>query len=290
MRGKAYTLAVMKYRLMGIDLDGTLLQPDRTVSRADLEAIQRAQEAGCVVVPATGRGWREAAGPLEPVEGLTLGVFNTGACVATVATGESIKLSCFEPHVVLELIEFLRPMPCAVLVYLDRHDSGYDYLVTGDGPVTENTQAWFDRAQLRVTENRHPTAEDLHHALRVGLVAEGDAAFTVEAEVVAQFGERIEVHAFAGVPVGEGATQVYIAEVFARGVNKWRGLSWIAAKHGIDASLVAAIGDEINDLAMLEHAGLGIAMRSGVERAKAAADVEAGSVAEAIDHMLCGRW
>jgi hydroxymethylpyrimidine pyrophosphatase-like HAD family hydrolase len=289
----------MRYKLLALDLDGTLLRPGGIVSDAHRGAVDRALSAGLIVVPATGRGWREAQiglSRLGPVyDRLDLGVFNTGACLARVGTGESVALADFEPRLALELVEHLRPMPEAVLVHMDRHQTGIDYLVTGDGELTDNTQRWLEQNDLRHEVNRRPAADDLHHALRVGLVARGRRAFDICRGVETAFANRIAVHAFAGVPTADGEEQVYIAEVFAAGVNKWQGLQPIMRQHGIAPDEVACIGDEINDLAMLEHAGCGIAMGNAVDEAKAVADRvtldnQSDGVAVAIDKLLDGSW
>jgi len=289
----------MKYKLLAIDLDGTLLRPGGAVSDAHRNAVDKALDAGLIVVPATGRGWREAQlglANLGPVyDRLDLGVFNTGACIAKVATGESVALSDFEPRLCLDLVEHLRPMPEAVLVHMDRHLAGVDYLVTGDGELTGNTQRWLTHNDLRHKEIRHPEPDDLHHALRVGLVARGQRAFDVCKDVEQVFAGLISVHAFAGVPTAQGEAAVYIAEVFAAGVNKWVGLEVIMEQHGITPDQVACLGDEINDLAMLQHAGCGIAMGNAVDQAKAVAnritlDNADDGVAHAIDKLLDGEW
>ncbi|MEM1211979.1 MAG: HAD hydrolase family protein [Planctomycetota bacterium] len=280
----------MRYRLLGVDLDGTLLQRDGSVSAADLEAIVAAQAAGCLVVPCTGRGWRESRVPLRVVEGLGPGVFNTGAAVMDLRTGHGIDTAVMEPGLVLELIEFLRPLPQAVMVYMDHNRAGVDFVVSGDGKILPKADAWFEANDIRWREVREPTAEDVHHALRVGLVAEGEEALRLEEKLMSNFRGRVHVHAFAGVPTASKDDYIYIAEVFAAGVNKWRGLTVLADKQGIPHDRIAGIGDEINDLAMLEHAACGVAMANAVERAKAVADYEAGSVAEAIGKMLEGAW
>ncbi|MEO0586176.1 MAG: HAD hydrolase family protein [Planctomycetota bacterium] len=289
----------MKYKLLAIDLDGTLLRTGGVVSDAHRSAVDRALDAGMLVVPATGRGWREAQIGLKNLgdtyDRLGLGIFNTGACVAHTTTGQSVDLADFEPHLCLELIEHLRPMPEAVLVHMDRHLAGVDYLVTGDGDLTDNTQCWLTQNDLRHKEIRNPCPEDLHHALRVGLVARGQRAFDVCSNVEQAFAGRISVHAFAGVPTAQGEAAVYIAEVFAAGVNKWRGVQYLMDQHGIAAEQVACIGDEINDLAMLQAAGCGIAMGNAVDQAKAAADRitlpnTQDGVAHAIDQLLDGSW
>ncbi|MEL7088270.1 MAG: HAD hydrolase family protein, partial [Planctomycetota bacterium] len=189
----------------------------------------------------------------------------------------------------------LRDLPEAVLVYQEHGQTGRDYLVTGDGQLTANTQRWFEMNDIRFHENRRPAVEDLHHSVRVGVVATGQRAFEVEAQVTERFGDRISLHCFAGVPTTAKEDAVFIVEIFAAGVNKWRGVSWLAEQHGIAPEAVAAVGDEINDLAMLQHAGLGVAMGNAVERAAAVADRHTHNntdhgVAHAIRQMLDGAW
>ncbi|MEM9881581.1 MAG: HAD-IIB family hydrolase [Planctomycetota bacterium] len=285
----------MNYDLLALDLDGTLLGPDHRVSAANRAAIADALDAGVAVVPCTGRGWRESLNALGDVPGLELGVFNTGAAVVEMTSGAAADIADFEPHVALELVEFLRGLPEAVLVFQEHTRTGRDFLVTGDGAVTDNTKRWFTMNRLLVEEVRRPTAEDLRHSLRVGVVAAGRHAFDIEARLVETFADRVDLHCFAGVPTADKEDAVFIVEVFARGVDKWRGLSWIAAQRDIPAERVACVGDEINDLAMLKHAGLGVAMANAVDRAKAAADRETLShehdgVAHAIRRMLDGEW
>lgn len=285
----------MKYRLIALDLDGTLLGPDHKVSDENLAAIADARTAGAMVVPCTGRGWRESLSSLVDVPNLEHGVFNTGAVVVEMKSGKAIDLAAFEPHVVLELVEFLRDLPDAVLVYQEHERTGRDYLVTGDGALTDNTQRWFEMNQIRFQENRRPTDVDLHHSLRVGVVVAGRRAFDIEKQVTERFADRVSLHCFAGVPTTSSEDAVYIVEVFAAGVNKWRGVRWLAEQHGIAPEQVAALGDEVNDLAMLEHAGLGVAMGNAVDQAKAAADRQTlthaeHGVAHAIRQMLDGAW
>ncbi|MEM7627085.1 MAG: HAD-IIB family hydrolase [Planctomycetota bacterium] len=285
----------MKYRLIALDLDGTLLGPDHRVSAENRAAVADAQAAGALVVPCTGRGWRESLRSLDGVRGLSVGIFNTGGAVVEIDSGRAVDLAAFEPHLVLELVEFLRDLPEAVLVYQEHGLTGRDYLVTGDGQLTANTQRWFQMNNIRYHENRHPTADDLHHSVRVGVVATGKRAFDIEQQVIDRFGGRVSLHCFAGVPTTAKEEAVYIVEIFAAGVNKWRGVAWVAEQHGILPEAVAAVGDEINDLAMLEYAGLGVAMGNAVEPARAAADRHTHThadhgVAHAIRQMLDGVW
>lgn len=282
------------YRLIGIDLDGTLLDEQGRISAANRQAIARAQHHGVGVIPCTGRGWREARKVLGDVPGLGLGVFTTGAVVAEIDTGRSHDFAVIEPHLAYELITFLRDEPEAVLAFREHNLAGHEYLVTGRGKLTASTQSWFNVTGAKVRHQARVTAEDLHHTLRVGMVPSAGRAPELTRTLGERFGDRVRVQCFAALKRDDDDS-IYILEIFAAGVDKWRGLRWIAQRQGIDAEQIATIGDQINDLPMLRAAGCGIAMGNAVDDAKRHADHithahDRDGVAHAIDQLLCGRW
>lgn len=286
----------MKYQLIAIDLDGTLLDREGSVSSENRAAIERAMDAGAMVVPCTGRGWRESLMVIEQLPtSLCTGVFVTGAMVADLATGKSIDFAVVEPGLVLELIEFLRHEPEAVLLYREPELAGHDYLITGDGEVTGNTKWWFEQTRSKVAEHRQPTADDLHHVLRVGMVLVGERVWDIEKRVVEAFGGRVFMHVYSAVNMKDPKASVYIVEIFAAGVDKWRGLQFLANDRGFDERAIAAIGDQINDHAMIKQAACGVAMDNAQDEVKAVADHMTKNnnehgVAYAIDQMLAGTW
>lgn len=285
----------MRYRMLALDLDGTLLDERGRVSVRNLAAVRRAQEAGLMVVPCTGRGWPESRMALDDVPGLEMGVFVTGAVVNDMATGLAHDLAVVEPHVALELVEFLYDLPEAVLLFRDRNCVGHDYLVTGRGSLTGNTEWWFKNARLTVGFIARPTAEDLHHTLRVGVVANASRMATITPWVHERFGDQVFMHSFPGVPMPDPEDTMHVLEIFASGVDKWRGLQWIAQQRGFAEDQIIAIGDSINDVSMVRSAGLSIAMGNAIEELRAAAHHTTGpntadGVADAIDHILAGHW
>lgn len=285
----------MHYRLLAIDLDGTLLCPEGKVSTENLNAIADAQAAGLTVVPCTGRGWREAKHILEQVPGLDLGVFVTGAAIADAYQGITRHHTAMNPDTAAELIDCLKDEPLAVLAYREPNRVGYEYLVTGNGQVTTNSQWWFDFTGSIVHEQRSVTAHDLEHTLRVGMVAPGSRVPDILAMVADRFAGRVESHAFSAVQAPDPDESVCILEIFAPGVDKWHGLSWVADRMGIGPDKVAVIGDEINDIAMLRAAGCSIAMENAIDAAKQHAGYitkpnHDHGVAHAIRQILEGVW
>ena len=284
----------MKYRLIAVDLDGTLLGHEQKVRREDAAAIADIQAAGAIVVPCTGRSWRESAPYLSDIFALDHGVFNTGAMVARMTTGESLNSAESEPCLAMELVEFLGQMPEAVLVFQNASQTNCDYLVCGRGKLTTETQR-FEANHLKTHHIAHPKLDDLHHSLRISIVAIGAHGFEIEHKVASHFGDRISLHCFAGVPDADQSKARFMVEIFAAEVNKWRGIRWLATQHGIADHKIAAIGDEINDLPMLKNAGLGVAMGNAIDPAKAVADRvtlthEAHGVAFAMRQMLDDIW
>jgi len=285
--------------LLAIDLDGTLLDPRGRISESNLRAIHRAHEAGVIVVPCTGRSWIESRRILklwprhDPPHA---GVFVTGAAVTDIDTGRSLDVAVIEPRLVRRLVEHLYDLPEAVLIFRDANETGHDYLVTGRGELTDNTRWWFQSQGARVHTERRLSDALCHHVLHVGVVACYDRVTELTRQLRSSFGEdEILLHYFAAVQNPDPQRVIYILEIFAAGVDKWRGLLWLAHQHGIETDRIAVIGDEINDLAMIENAACGIAMANAVDPVRFAADHvtldnASDGAAHAIEQMLLGNW
>ncbi len=299
--------------MIGLDLDGTLLNERGVVSEANRLAVARAREAGVMVVPCTGRGWQEAKEPMQAIFGEVSfkessheaasdsrdmplpGVFNTGAAVCDVRSGRSLDLAIIEPHLAHEIVQCLRHLPESILIFRDISQVGHDYMVTGQGSLTPNTQWWFQKSGATVHYQSDVAIDDLRHTLRVGIVASPVRMRTATERLCEALGDRVFFHSFEAVQMPDPSESMHILEIFAAGVDKWRGLSWVAQAHGIEPDEIACMGDEVNDLQMLRAAGCPIAMGNAIADAKAAARYVTKShredgVAYAIDQLMSGRW
>ncbi len=286
----------MRYRMLAIDLDGTLLGRHGRISGPNIAAVAAARQAGLMVVPCTGRAWRESCAVIKPLDGVEVGVFVTGAVVNEIPTGKSLDIAMIEPHMAMELVSHLEHLPEAVLVFQEAELCGHDYLVTGHGSLPPATQWWFEATESTVRYKQRVTLEDLHHTLRVGVVAAASRVVPLTKELRDTYNGKVLVQSFEAIQ-GHGPDQeeVHILEIFAAGVDKWRGIDWVAYQRGIQPDQVVAIGDQINDLAMLESAGYSIAMGNAVDAVKQAADqvtldCDEDGVAHAIHRLLDGRW
>lgn len=285
----------VKYRLIAIDLDGTLLQPDQNIHPRALAAIAAAQAMGVMVVPCTGRSWRESVGALRPLAGIREGVFCTGAVLADMPSGRTLERRNLPPAISRRILAALHHERDAVLAFTDADATGHEYFVTGKGKLTDNTRAWFRQTDIRHVERETLEDHELDPILRISMVTDEANAFRWGNFFEAEHAEHVEVHAFEAMRRSAPEEPVYLFELFAKEVSKWDGLKRLAGRHGIAHHEIAVIGDEINDLPMLRHATCSVAMANGVPAAKKAAKRETlanteGGVGYAIERMLAGEW
>lgn len=285
----------MRYRLIAIDLDGTLLCPDGKVSKENRDALHAAHEAGALIVPCTGRGWRESMSVFGAIPDVELGVFNTGALVTRLADGMTIDRAAFTTGAAREVVALIAQGDEAVLVFTDPTQTGLDYVVTGRGELTPNTRWWFEKNGLRWDTQRELDDAVMPHIVRVGALAGASRAQAVVSEVQRVMADRVEAFAFEAIQSPDDDEPTHIIECFTAGVTKWRGIQTIASQHGISPHEIAVIGDQINDVPMFEQAGCAVAMGNAIPAIKDSAHYhtlknDEHGVAHAIEKMLEGSW
>ncbi|GAA4865961.1 HAD family hydrolase [Saccharopolyspora cebuensis] len=261
--------ATWKPRLIALDVDGTLLDPDtQTISAAVRTSVRRAVDAGAEVIVATGRSMLGALPVLADL-GLTRGVAlcSNGAVVLDAATGEAVSVETFEPAPVVA--ELARRVPGSILA-VERLGEGN--LVTAPfGP------------------------DELHGPQHVGTI-EDVTAGPVPRLVANWVGhEPAEVVAAMRGAVLPGATftldhyEPWVT-VVPQDVTKGAALEKLRAELGVPAAETFAAGDGDNDVQMLEWAAHGVAMGQGPAVVHAAADEVTAPVAEDGLATALDRW
>lgn len=287
---------MMKYRMLALDIDGTLFDSTGRPPQANLDAVRRAREAGILVVLCTGRGLKESASAIAALDHDGPLVLANGALISDPKTGRTLHRAVIEPHRSLPVVEFLSQSEDAVLVLLDPSEVEHDYLVIRPERLTRNTRWWFDHVGATYRGVDRVSEADLHHAVRVGIVGPASHMPPVQQALLERFGDGLFVQHFMAVDEDAADGEpIHVLEVFNEGVNKWSALEQLARQHRIDVGEVAAIGDHINDVQMIRGAGCGIAMANAVAQVRENANYhtasnDAAGVAEAIDKLLSGQW
>ncbi len=284
--------------VLAIDLDGTLLGRDKRVSRANIEAIDRARQAGVHVLICTGRGLVESRTALEAIEQTLPVMVAGGSIVADPVSGRTLHRVEMRDELVHRAVELFHGARSPALVLKDPSEIGYDYLVVDsddEHPLHDITRWWFEDHGLSVRSSR-TVFEDEHpeHTVRVGMCCEVSRSNPVTEVVLREMGDLVELHDFPCVkPDGHAGEEVHILEIFDKTATKWNAVRWYLEQHNIDPTRVAAVGDQVNDLTMIHGAGIGIAMGNAIDAVKdsscyVTASNDEDGVAVAIECLLNG--
>jgi Cof subfamily protein (haloacid dehalogenase superfamily) len=261
-----------QYRLIVIDLDGTLLSPAGQVTPPTRQAIHRALEADLLVCFATGRNWTESRDILDTLNHYPTAVFVGGAMVVDTHNRVTLHRTMMQPALAGEVCGLLERFGHASMALEDRGDAGLEYLIADRVPLNAATQAWMHVTNAKV--RRLPTLADYPHerTVRLGICAQPQEVSDVKQTLEERFGTRILCQNLMVPTYG-----VEVLEIFDPSVNKWEGVLHIARHHEIDPLQIVAIGDDINDLPMIRNAGLGVAMGNARPEVRAAAHRVIGS-------------
>ena len=268
------------YKLIACDMDETLLNTkDRKVSAKNVETIQRARQKGVKFVPATGRGYRSIQGTLTELGLIDLPneyviSFNGGAIVEN----QNNRLLHFD-GISFELAEefFKRGLNYDVCIHVYTLDTVYVY------NFTDNEKAYLNgRMEVEEFFDKNINflkGQEIVKALYVN--TNQDYLHKIETELK---------DITADVDVSYSSNR-YI-EFNHKGVNKGQGLLNLAKRLGIKQEETIAIGDNFNDISMIEAAGLGVGVANCVEGIKPQCDYitsatcDEDAVAEVIDKFI----
>lgn len=263
-----------QFRMIAIDLDGTLLSPQGTLTPRTRAAIHAALDAGFAVCFATGRNYAESRDVLEAVGHRDHAVFVGGAVVIDTREGTTLHQQKMEPALAREISGVLEGLGHAVLALQDEASAGTHYYVTDGIVLDDATQRWMKAFNISLTPLPSLAKHDHAHTIRLGIVGTTGQTAAAREAIQQRFRERVLVHSLK--VLGD----VEVLECFDPAVNKWEGIKQVAAHHGIDLGAIIAIGDDWNDLAMIRSAGLGVAMGNAREEIKAVAKRVIGANAD----------
>ncbi len=228
-----------------LDLDDTLLQDDHTISPRTKQALMDAQKLGVKVVLASGRPTSAMYDIAEELELKEYGSFIlsfNGAKITNCQTGEELFSSTLTPETAHRLYEISRRENLWIHTYIG------DYIVTEAG--NQYTTIESDITGLEVFEV-DSFVESVNEPV-VKLLMMDDPEKLAEAEKKLQQELNDELSVMRSKP--------YFLEFTEKGVTKGTSLNHLIGQLGITREEVIAIGDSYNDLAMIEFAGLGVAM------------------------------
>lgn len=264
----------MHYRLLALDVDGTLLDPTGQLRPTVRDTVLAVQQRGVRVVLCTGRRFRTARPIAQALQITGPLIVHNGALVKDCASGTTLQQHAMPTEVCQEAVECLRTLSPPML-YVDAFHENVDIVTEPAHRAHPFQQEYLHdaREHCRIVET--VTRPSAHGVLLMSIMADYDSVQALRPVVEDTLGQRGRVHMLANKNYPG-----HILEVLQAGVSKWQALVQLATQAGIPAADIVAVGDDRNDIDMLRHAGLGIAMGNAVPEVQAAADVVTGSNAD----------
>lgn len=282
-------------KLLALDLDGTLLNSRGEVPEANRIAIRAAEDLGVLVTIATGRRFRDG----RPI-GLELDlnaplITHNGALLKYGDTLETVAASLLSTETALEIVRVGKEFGGDALVSADPHGKGtllYDRLSDDNIPLQKYV-AWSKRMH-------GPEAEEaVHHVPNLANVIEHHEiihiSFSGSCARMAKMAEFLQDELADTITL---LSTIYtsldftLLDILPPHASKGKGVEKLAVLNQLSAENVMTIGDNFNDLEMLEFAGTPVVMGNAdpslLERAEFYTTVsnDENGVAAAIDRFI----
>jgi len=280
-----------QYRLLALDIDGTLLDDEDRVHDDVHAAVRAVQQRDIEVVLATGRRFRTMSEVADQLELAGPAICYNGAVTKELGTGVTHRAQWLPEAVTQCCIDLLREWG-PPMVYADGFDgwAGIDIIAEAESGsrMHPKQRNYLDANRAFTREVASLESVDLSRTLMVAVVGDPRSLAAMAERAESELGAAAVVR-FLSHPTLDAA----FLEVLPIETDKWNALLQLAVDKGLGPEQIVAIGDDTNDTAMVTHSGLGIAMGNAHESVKRVADVvtesnsEAG-VARAIERYLLG--
>lgn len=255
------------FDLVVLDLDGTLLDPDREapVRPAVKAAVAEVLERGVGITFATGRTWNYARRRIEEL-GLTLPMVSSHGATLVAADGTVLSEQRLDDGLAQDLAARARHLPEVFCFYYRHRASGE--LVIRQNRALETMELYHHLLgpETRVDEDLGAYLAE-HQVLKF-------VVFDDHAEATERWGN------WAGSLAHVSRTHHLLVEGTAPGIDKGVGVRRLIEHLKLDPARVLAVGDNFNDLPMFRIAGTSVAMGQSPEPVRQAADWVAPSFAE----------
>ena len=254
----------MKYKLICIDMDGTLLDDKHLISEENKKALKEAQEKGIIIAVTTGRLFASASYyyGLLGIDGPIIA--SNGTYIRETSSPRFIYKDVFTLKESKELYEIICKTNLTPYFYT------YNTALTPKAFPYNHTYMVFNeevpedlRIKFRVNEDLMPLLEEYEDEVLKAIVIEEkdtETLFRVKEEIKA-------LNKFEVVSSGDNNF-----EIMKKGSSKGSAVKRLAESLNIKQEEVICLGDNENDLSMIRYAGLGIAMGNGVDLLKKEAD------------------
>lgn len=250
-----------QYRLIALDMDGTLLNSELKLTSRTRQALSRAAQAGKRVVLSTGRCLSEIRDIISDIPEIRYMVCENGACVYDRKYDQAIHVEAVPTEQVCQILSLMRGERVVIQVFHENQsyvnqadDSWMDAYRVGVYKETFNRSSVWD-VRLFDHFDRHPFQIE-----KINLYFQSESVRSRVSEML------------MGRPLKFAKTIGYMLEAFSEKADKGVGLKKLCDHLQIGIDETIAVGDSLNDIEILRAAGFSAAMGNACPEAKAVAD------------------
>ncbi|MCK9216297.1 MAG: Cof-type HAD-IIB family hydrolase [Firmicutes bacterium] len=271
-----------KYKMIVMDMDYTLLNAEKGVSPRNKEALRKAKEKGILLVVATGRIYVSArfyAGLLN-IE--TPIIASNGAIIREGRTNKTIFKSILSSKVAIKMIELCREK--GLFCHLFSDNTVFTEKIIN---VSSRYTKWNkileeeDKINIKVVNSLEDAVKEEGNKIVKAVVVDSNENY------LRYIRDNLNSMGMSSVSQSLKGNM----EVMNKGVSKGNAIKILCELYDIDKNEVIAIGDNENDISMIEYAGMGVAMGNASDNVKEKADYVTGDyledgVAQAIEKFV----
>ncbi len=267
------------YKMIVVDIDGTLIGKNGRISDRDKEALARVNSSGVKVVLSTGRATMATRSVINELGLDGYHVFFDGALVSNPHNGEEVYVQPIVPALVRQVVEFARRHELNIGLF-----SASEYFIERESELARKRHKFFG---IRPSISDYDGIWERERIVKGGMATSSPRELEKIRLLGDQFKGSLDV-TWARTPA---FPDVDFINIVASSVSKGKAVAALADYLGIPLAQVMAIGDGINDISLLTIAGLAVAMDNAPAEVKAVADyvtlhIEQSGVAAALEELL----
>ncbi len=269
------------YKLVAIDLDGTMLNQYGIITEKTKKAISKAQEKGVEVMIASGRAITSVKRFSKEINSNKYFISGNGAITYDIKNNKILYENILSKTKALKIIKICEENSIYYNVYTENgiiaKNLSYNTLYYYKDNLTKPDE---NRTHINIVENVYDYFEQREEKILKIMIC--DKHKTVFNSIVRKLKELseievLEVSHMSRKIIKQGTDEIaleyFYTEVSAKDVDKWNALEEIIGLMNISKEEVVTIGDNANDLKMITNAGLGVAMGESAPYVKQSADI-----------------
>jgi len=269
------------YKLVAIDLDGTMLNQYGIITEKTKKAISKAQEKGVEVMIASGRAITSVKRFSKEINSNKYFISGNGAITYDIKNNKILYENILSKTKALKIIKICEENSIYYNVYTENgiiaKNLSYNTLYYYKDNLTKPDE---NRTHINIVENVYDYFEQREEKiLKIMICDEHKTVFNSIVRKLKELSEVevLEVSHMSRKIIKQGTDEIaleyFYTEVSAKDVDKWNALEEIIGLMNISKEEVVTIGDNANDLKMITNAGLGVAMGESAPYVKQSADI-----------------